>query len=101
MSISILYLSLLQFYIRSSYLCTLKKTCSKLSVSKNCRMAQDSVWKYRPFSVFVDEFVSHFALLQYVVQQPPCLVIFETSKSNRKMAAILNLLMLSDLEDGY
>ena len=36
-----------------------------------------------------------------VVRQPPCTVIFETSKSNRMMAAILNLLMRSGQEDGY
>ena len=36
-----------------------------------------------------------------VVQQPPCTVIFETSRSNRMMAAILNLLMRSGQEDRY
>ena len=36
-----------------------------------------------------------------VVQQPPCTVIFETSRSNRMMAAILNLLMCLGQEDGY
>ena len=36
-----------------------------------------------------------------VVQQPPCTVIFEISRSNRMMTAILNLLMRLDREDGY
>ena len=36
-----------------------------------------------------------------VVQQSPCTVIFETSRSNRMIAAILNLLMRSGQEDGY
>ena len=57
-------------------------------------------YKGRPFSVFVDGFVSHFASTT-VVRQRPCTVIFETSRSNRIMAAILNLLMRSDQEDGY
>ena len=81
-----------------------KKTYCKISASKNCRMAQEWIWlvqiiayKGRPFSVFVDGFVSHFAF----VQQPPCTVIFEISRSNRMMTAILNLLMRSDREDGY
>ena len=58
-------------------------------------------YKSRPFSVFVDGFVSHFALPTTVVQQPPCTVIFETSRSNRRMAAISNLFVRSDQEDGY
>ena len=57
-------------------------------------------YKGRPFSVFVDGFVSHFCITT-VVQPPPCTVIFEISRSNRMMAAILNLLMRSDQEDGY
>ena len=32
---------------------------------------------------------------------PPCTVIFETSRSTRRMAAILNLFMRSDQEDRY
>ena len=36
-----------------------------------------------------------------VEQQPTCTVIFEISRSNRLMAAIFNLLMRSDQEDGY
>ena len=55
-------------------------------------------YKGRPFSVFVDGFVSHFALLQLYSNHP---VIFEISRLNRMMAAILNLLMCSDQEDGY
>ena len=55
-------------------------------------------YKGRPFYVFVDEFVSHFALLQLYSNY---LVIFDTSRSNRMIATILNLLMLSDQEDGY
>ena len=55
-------------------------------------------YKGRPVSVLVDGFVSHFTT---VVQQPPYTVIFETSRPNRMMAAILNLLMRSDQEDGY
>ena len=63
-------------------------------------------YKGRPFSVFVDGFVSHFALLQLyshfaLLQPSPCTVIFEISRSKRMMAAILNLLMRSDQEDGY
>ena len=54
--------------------------------------------KGRPFSVFVGGFVSHFALLQLYSHH---LVFFEISRSNRMMAAILNLLMRSDQEDGY
>ena len=48
-------------------------------------------YKGRPFSVFVDGFVSHFALLQLYSNH--LTVIFETSRSNRMMAAILNLLI--------
>ena len=48
--------------------------------------------KRRPVSVFLNEFESHFALLQLYS-------IFETSRSNRMMAAILTLLMLLDQED--
>ena len=55
-------------------------------------------YKGRPFSIFVDGFVSHFALLQLYSHHH---VIFEISRSNRSMAAILNLLMRSDQEDGY
>ena len=52
-------------------------------------------YKGRPFYIFVDGFVSHFELLQLYSN------IFETSRSNRMMAAILNLLMRSDQEDRY
>ena len=58
-------------------------------------------YKDRFFSVFVDGFVPHFALLCTVVQQPPYSVIFEISRSNRMMAAILSLLLRWDQEDGY
>ena len=57
-------------------------------------------YKGRPFSVFVDGFVSHFALLQFYSHHHVT-VIFEISRSNRTMTAILNLLMRSDQEDGY
>ena len=57
-------------------------------------------YKGRPFSVFVDGFVSHFALLQCTATTL-CTVIFETSRSNRMMAAILNLLMRLDQKDEY
>ena len=53
--------------------------------------------KGRPFSVFVDGFVSHFALLQFYSNH--LVVSFELSRSNRMMAAILNLLMRSDQEE--
>ena len=49
---------------------------------------------------FVDEFVPHVTLLQLYINHFVA-VIFETSRSNLMMAAILNLLMLSDQEDGY
>ena len=58
-------------------------------------------YKRRLFSVFVDGFVLHFALLQLYSNHLISSVIFETSRSNRMMAAILNLLMRSDQEDGY
>ena len=54
--------------------------------------------KGQPFSVFVDEFISHFALLQLYSN---CLVILKTSRSNQMIAAILNLLIFLDQEDGY
>ena len=50
-------------------------------------------YKGRPFLVFVDEFVSHFALLQLYSN------LVETLSLNRMMAAILTMLMLSDQED--
>ena len=53
--------------------------------------------KSRPFSVFVDGFVSHFALLQLYSNH----LVLEISRWNRMMTAILNLLMRSDREDGY
>ena len=53
----------------------------------------------------IKEDLSPFLLMDLftttTVQQPPCTVIFETSRSNRMMAAILNLLMRSGQEDGY
>ena len=56
--------------------------------------------KGRPFSVVDDEFVSRFELQQMYSNH-----IFKTARSNRMMAAILNLLMnlliLSDQEHGY
>ena len=55
-------------------------------------------YKGRPVSFFVDEFLSHFAPLQLYSNQ---LVVSETSRSNQMVTAILNLLMLSDLEDRY
>ena len=59
-------------------------------------------YKGRPFSVFVDGFIESISFcITTVVQPPPCTVIFEISRSNRMMAAILNLLMCSDQEDGY
>ena len=57
-------------------------------------------YKGRPFSVFVDGFVSHFALLE-LYSNHLVLSFFETSRSNRRMAAILNLFVRSDQEDGY
>ena len=57
-------------------------------------------YKGRSFSVFVDGFVSHFALLQ-LYSHHLVLSFSEISRSNRMMAAILNLLMRSDQEDGY
>ena len=51
--------------------------------------------KGRPFSVFCWWICTSFNFTAVVA------VIFETSRSNLMMAAILNLLMLSDQEDGY
>ena len=61
-------------------------------------------YKGRPFSVFCRWICISFctrSTRSTVVQQPPCTVIFEISRSNRMMTAILNLLMRSDREDGY
>ena len=57
------------------------------------------VYKGRPFSVFVDGFVSY--LHYYSCTATTLYGHFETSRSNRMMAATLNFLMRSDQEDGY
>ena len=57
-------------------------------------------WKLLHIKVDLSPFLL-MDLSTTVVQQPPCTVIFETSRSNRMMAAILNLLMRSGQEDGY
>ena len=57
-------------------------------------------YKGRPFSAFVDGFVSHFAQLQ-LYNNHIVLSFSKKSMSNRRIAAIFNLLMRSDLEDVY
>ena len=56
-------------------------------------------YKGRPFSVFVDGFVSYLHYYSCIATTLYC--HFETSRSNRMMAATLNFLMRSDQEDGY
>ena len=51
-------------------------------------------YKGGPFSVLVDGFVSHFAVLQLYSHH--LVLSFSKSRSNRMMAAILNLLMRTD-----
>ena len=58
-------------------------------------------WKLLHIKVDLSPFLLMNLYITTVVQQPPFTVIFETSRSNRMMAAILNLLMRSDQEDGY
>ena len=63
-----------------------------------------SSWKLLTIKVGLSPFLLmdlYLILNTTVVQPPPCTVIFEISRSNRMMAAILNLLMRSDQEDGY
>ena len=60
-----------------------------------------SAWKLLHIKVDLSPFLLVDLYTTTVVQQPPCTVIFETSRSNRMMAAILNLLMRSGQEDGY
>ena len=63
-----------------------------------------SSWKLLPIKVGLSPFLLmdlYLILHTTVVQPPPCTVIFEISRSNRMMTAILNLLMRSDQEDGY
>ena len=60
-----------------------------------------SAWKLLHIKVDLSPFLLMDLYTTAVVQQPPCIVIFETSRSNRMMAAILNLLMRSGQEDGY
>ena len=56
-------------------------------------------YKGRPFSIFVDGFV--YYLHDYSCTATTVYCHFETSRSNRMMAATLNFLMRSDQEDGY
>ena len=83
-----------------------------LSLLLQCKFANSTLLSLVSFSYFitpydaqassafsaliVDGFVYYYSCT--VVQQPPCTVIFETSRSNRMMAAILNLLMRSGQE---
>ena len=64
-----------------------------------------SSWKLLPMKVGLSPFLlmDLYLILHYYscVQPPPCTVIFEISRLNRMMAAILNLLMRLDQEDGY
>ena len=63
-----------------------------------------SSWELLPIKVGLSPFLLMICIsfcFTTVVQPPPCTVIFEISRSNRMMAAILNLLMRSDQEDGY
>ena len=65
-----------------------------------------SSWKLLPIKVGLSPFLlmDLYLILHYyscTVQPPPCTVIFEISRSNRTMTAILNLLMRSDQKDGY
>ena len=83
------------------------KKCCKLSASKNCKMAQEWIRLVLRGNYFKKVFLRFLLMNLYlicvisVVQQPHCLVNFKTSRSNRMITAILNLLMLSDQEDGY
>ena len=61
-------------------------------------------WKLLPIKVGLSPFLLMDCIsfcITTVVQPPPCTVIFKISRLNRMMAAILNLLMRSDQEDGY
>ena len=65
-----------------------------------------SSWKLLPIKVGLSPFLlmDLYLILHYyncTATTCPCIVIFEISRSNRMMAAILNLLMRSDQEDGY
>ena len=63
-----------------------------------------SSWKLLPIKVGLSPFLLMICIsfcFTTVIQPPPCTVIFEISRSNRMMAAILNLLVRSDQEDGY
>ena len=63
-----------------------------------------SSWKVLPLKVGLSPFLLmdlYLILHYYSCTATTCTVIFEISRSNRMMAAILNLLMRSDQEDGY
>ena len=60
-----------------------------------------SAWKLLHIKVDLSPFLLMDLYTTTVVQQQPCTVNIETSKSNRMMAAILNLLMRSGQGDGY
>ena len=60
-----------------------------------------SAWKLLHIKVDLSPFLLMDLYTTTVVQQPPCTVIFETTRSNQMMAAILSFLMRSGQEDGY
>ena len=61
-----------------------------------------SSWKLLPIKVGLSPvLLMNLYLILHYYSCTPCTVIFEISRSNRTMTAILNLLMRSDQEDGY
>ena len=63
-----------------------------------------SSWKLLPLKGGLSPFLLRICVsfcITIVVQPLSCTVSFEISRSNRMTAAILNLLMRSDQEDGY